>query len=396
MNDGGRRARRLGEKLGIAGCVLVAGLAAACSGKGGDAAPSDGGPAGVCTTPRAGFDLPTAVAKYPTLSSLCLFDVARSGATARLTPRAGLVPYDLNTPLFSDYTWKSRWILLPAGTKATYRPDTVFDFPVGTLIVKTFGFAADLRRPTDDVKLVETRVMVRSADGWIGLPYVWSDDQADAALTVGGAVKSASWVGVDGAPQSTDHYLVPSTAQCAQCHADDAHVFQPIGPKARNLNRALVYPDGASDNQLAHWTRLGLLDGAPADPASAPRLPTWNDPATGSLDERARAWLEVNCAHCHDPHGTARTTGLFLDTAVTDLGQRGLCKPPVAAGPGSGGRAWDISPGKPDDSILIFRVESTAPALMMPALGRSVVHAEGVALLREWIAAMPTTACTAK
>jgi mono/diheme cytochrome c family protein len=117
-------------------------------------------------------------------------------------------------------------------------------------------------------------------------------------------------------------------------------------------------------------------------------LAIWNDPKTGTLDERARAYLEVNCAHCHNPKGPARTSALDLLASQTDPTLWGLHKPPVAAGRGTGGRKFDIVPGKPDESIMVFRMESTEPGVMMPELPRRMVDDEGVALIREWIAKM--------
>lgn len=104
---------------------------------------------------------------------------------------------------------------------------------------------------------------------------------------------------------------------------------------------------------------------------------------------RARAWLEINCASCHNPRGPARTSGLFLEYDQLEPTALGVCKPPVAAGRGSGGRAYGIVPGDPDASILTFRIESTELDIKMPELGRNLVDAEGVALIRAWIAAMP-------
>jgi uncharacterized repeat protein (TIGR03806 family) len=164
--------------------------------------------------------------------------------------------------------------------------------------------------------------------------------------------------------------------------------MRPIGPSARQLNGTFSYAEGA-DNQLAHWQAAGLLHGLPADAAQIPRLAVWNDPATGSLDDRARAWLEINCAHCHNPHGPASTSGFFLDIHQTDRTVLGVYKHPVAAGRGAGEGTWDIEPGNPDKSILYYRMVSTDPGVMMPELGRRLVHAEGAALIRDWIAQMP-------
>jgi uncharacterized repeat protein (TIGR03806 family) len=162
----------------------------------------------------------------------------------------------------------------------------------------------------------------------------------------------------------------------------------PIGPKARLLNRDYDYGGGA-ENQLAHWSAMGWLSGAPADPATAPRLPVWNDPADGTLEERARAYLETNCAHCHRPQGRARSTGLWLEWDRPFGSETGLCKPVQAAGPGTGGLQYDVVPGDPMMSILVFRMEQVAAQIKMPELGRSVTHDEGVALVADWIEALP-------
>src|ERR1700728_112657 len=128
--------------------------------------------------------------------------------------------------------------------------------------------------------------------------------------------------------------------------------------------------------------------GAPS-PSGAPRLAAWDDPKSGTLDARARAWLEINCAHCHNPGGPARNSGLDLLASQHNPTAFGIYKVPVAAGPGSGGRQYDIVPGRPDQSIVAYRIASTHPRVMMPELGKRMVHEEGVALVRQWIAEMP-------
>ncbi len=131
----------------------------------------------------------------------------------------------------------------------------------------------------------------------------------------------------------------------------------------------------------------GYLKGAPAHDA-APKLAVWNDPSSSSLDDRARAWLEINCAHCHNPHGPASNSGLDLRFSQRDPVKWGVMKVPVAAGRGSGGRSYDIVPGKPDESILTYRLESTEPGIMMPELPRRMVDEESLSLIKEWIASM--------
>src|SRR5262249_57890308 len=127
-------------------------------------------------------------------------------------------------------------------------------------------------------------------------------------------------------------------------------------------------------NQLVHWAKVGYLHGAP-DPARAPRSAVWNDPASGTLGQRARAWLEINCAHCHNPDGPARTSGLDLRAAQTDPYQWGVHKTPVAAGRGPGGGAYRIVPGRPGGSIPLDRLPSAHPGLLVPGLAPRLVRA---------------------
>ena len=118
----------------------------------------------------------------------------------------------------------------------------------------------------------------------------------------------------------------------------------------------------------------------------------WDDAKSGPLDQRARQYLKVNCGHCHAPQGSASNSGLFLDGSAGEVAAFGIGKRPVAAGRASGDLDFVIAPGKPDESIMIRRMESTDPGIAMPELGRTTVHREGVALLRQWIAAMPPAA----
>ncbi len=315
------------------------------------------------------------------LSAFGLF----AGDPRQQQPAEGVVPYDLSTPLFSDYALKHRFIKLPAGAAATYSEALAFDFPVGTVIAKTFAYPADMRDPESEQRLIETRVLLRGEMGWVGLPYIWNAEQTEATLRVIGGAEEVRWIHFDGTERTAD-YRVPNSNQCKGCHRTTDREMLPVGPRAGLLNRTFLYHDG-EENQLARWTRLGVLEGAPA-PHDAPRWPDWRDPESGSLDERARAWLDINCAHCHNPSGPARTSGLDLRFEQIEPTRWGVHKSPVAAGRGSGNRLVDIDPGNPDGSILVYRLESIDPGVMMPELGRSMVHPESIALIRQWIAEM--------
>jgi len=329
--------------------------------------------------PAVALDALLAETPEPKLSDYRLF----TDAGAR-HPNAGLTPYGLNTPLFSDYAEKFRLVFLPPGAKAAYRPDGVLDLPVGATLVKSFAYPADFRQPDKAVRYLETRLLIHKREGWAAFTYVWNAEQTEAVLKRAGAHIDVAFTDAHGQARTVD-YAVPNQNQCKECHQLDKQIT-PIGPKARNLNGAYPYAEGA-ENQLAHWTRLGLLTGAPK-PDAAPRTAHW-DAAAEPLDGRARAYLDANCAHCHNPRGVASNSGLFLNLEETRRPQLGIDKHPVAAGRGSGDLSVGIAPGHPEASILAYRMASTEPGVMMPELGRSIIHEEGLALIRDWIANMP-------
>lgn len=317
-----------------------------------------------------------------------------------------VTPYDLTTPLFTDYAQKLRTIWMPPGAAADYKPDDELSFPVGTVITKTFfyqtGRGGRVLQQADQalihdgeglnlkqVRIVETRLLIHRPEGWTALTYLWNEAQTEAVLHRIGAVVPLKLAREDGTDQAFS-YIVPNVTQCSACHATNVatRVIQPIGPKTRLLNRDFAYSDGA-ENQLTHLTKMGYLRGL-ADPKTAPADVAWTD-KSASLEARARAYLDVNCGHCHNPVGPADTSGLYLNAATPLSRASGVCKLPVAAGPGTGNLRFDIVPGDAKESIIPYRMTSTNPAVMMPEIGRSTSHAEGVALVRFWIDSMEGT-----
>lgn len=305
---------------------------------------------------------------------------------AALTPNDRVVEYTLNTPLFSDYTAKYRFLWVPEGTTIDYSPEETFDIPVGAAIIKNFAYLDDIRDPDGPRQLLETRIMYRTDTVWEVTTYVWNDEQTEAYRDISGERVHASWVHYDGQTRDLE-YSVPNKNQCKNCHEERNDTTSPIGPKARHLNRDVSYPGGAR-NQLAYMAEIGILSGLPADIAEVPRAPVWDDPSTGTLEERARIWMDINCSHCHNPTGAARTSGLDLLYSQDNPYDYGVCKSPVAAGGGSGGFLYNIVPGQPEQSILMYRLDSTELDVRMPEVGRQLVHQEGVELVRSWIASM--------
>lgn len=316
------------------------------------------------------------------LSTYALFD-----DVARQEPAEGVLPFAVSTPLFADRAGKDRFIVLPGGAAMAWRDREAFELPVGSVLVKTFRFPRDARDASRSNQLIETRLLVRRAKGWEGAAYVY-DRNGEGKLAIEGAEVPVDWIDEAGVAQH-QQYLVPNKNQCKNCHEEAEGTLTPLGPKARHLNRP-GEPHGGDDgviaNQLQHWVDTGVLTGAPPA-AQWPRAVVAHDPSSGTLDERARAWLDISCAHCHNPKGAARTSGLDLSlTAQPEA--LGVCKPPVATGRGSAGRQFDIVPGKPDESIIMARLESVEPEIKMPELGRTLVDVQGTALIREWVSAM--------
>ncbi len=295
-------------------------------------------------------------------------------------PNNGLLPYDLIVPLFTDYALKYRFVHVPEGSSANYNDSEAFDFPLGSILVKTFAYPADFRKPDKNIRLIETRLLIKEARGWQAWAYIWNDDMTDAKLKVAGARMPVSYIDKLGL-SVTVNYAVPNRNQCKGCHTKDRE-FTPLGPKARNINRDYNYKFGAA-NQLEHWSVIGYLSGAPKS-SQAPKVPRVDDVKV-PIAQRARAYLDINCAHCHRAAGPASTSGLFLTFSEKNPVNWGYMRRPVAAGRGSGGLEFDVVPGKPDRSILIYRMASTDPGVMMPELGRNQVHVEGLALIRAWI-----------
>jgi uncharacterized repeat protein (TIGR03806 family) len=302
------------------------------------------------------------------------------GNLAELKPAQGVSPYTINSSLFSNYAEKLRFIKVPGGEKAVYNDSVAFNFPVGTVLIKNFYYPMDFRKPEKGRRILETRLLVNDVDGWQAFPYIWNDEQTEAYYDVAGETKTIQYINSTGKKISTN-YVIPNKNQCKGCHIRNGKM-EPIGPSARQLNLS-TFDDGRQTNQLKVWESMDILSGLPTE--NLPKLAVWDNPTSGDLNARARAYLDANCAHCHSRSGPANTSGLFLNVHETSSNHLGVNKTPVAAGRGSGNLRFDIVPGDPDHSIVIFRMKTNDPAIAMPEIGREQIHKEGVALIEEWI-----------
>ncbi|MEP6846065.1 MAG: SO2930 family diheme c-type cytochrome [Panacibacter sp.] len=294
-----------------------------------------------------------------------------------LKSQAVLIHYELATPLFTDYTVKDRFVLLPKGKAAVYKGSGLLDFPDSTIIIKNFAYANEQHQKIN----IETRLLVKDPQDhqWKVMDYLWNNEQTDAIKHITGARISITLLDDDGNKIATN-YQVPTTNDCKRCHINNA-VLTPIGVKARNLN---YMQQGETENQLLHWASIGALDSLPALDKIV-QLPNWTDAKHFTLEQRARAYIDVNCAHCHNATGDAANTGLYLEYEQTDPNHLGIMKEPVSAGGGAGGLNYDIIPGDAAHSIFAYRMNSTEPGTAMPELARTIVHKEGVRLIVDWI-----------
>ena len=263
----------------------------------------------------------------------------------------------------------------------TYKSENVFSFDEGTVLIKNFYYPEDFREETSENNILETRLLIKEAKGWKALNYVWDENQEDARINYIGKQTRVSWIHSDGV-KKTIVYNVPNNNQCKNCHLNGREIT-PIGPTAAQLNRKYAALS-EQVKQLEFFTESGLLKALP-EHQPLPKFAQWESTESGTVEERAKAYLDINCAHCHQPQGSAKNSGLDLRFSQMDLRKRGVFKPPIAAGKGSGDLQYSIVPGQAEKSILLYRMSSNDPGVMMPEVGRSMVHQEGVALIASYI-----------
>ena len=276
---------------------------------------------------------------------------------------AGLVPYAPNAPFWSDGAAKERFLALPNGATMRVATDGDIEFPNGTVLMKHFRLGG---------RLVETRLFMRHTDGeWAGYSYQWDAQGTDATRVVGGRTASIG----------TQSWMFPSEAQCLACHT--AAAGRSLGLEIAQLNGPLLYAaTGRTANQITTLNAIGMFSPAIATaPAALPALP---DPfgSVGTLDQRARAYLQTNCAQCHRPNG-GTPTDLDLRYTTSLAGTNGCDRPPQAGEIGLA-NARIIAPGAADRSVLVARV-NRRDAQAMPPLASTVVDAAGVDLLTRWV-----------
>jgi uncharacterized repeat protein (TIGR03806 family) len=298
-------------------------------------------------------------------------------STADRTPHPTLVPYEVNSPLWSDGAIKARFVAIPGAGQAEFKDGTPgWDFPEGTVLVKEFSLEFEPGRPESN-RPIETRLMTRQQGEWVGYSYAWDDQGRDATL-VGKEGRDETFV--LGGGQETRTWRFPSRAECMVCHSRAANFV--LGLSAAQMNRDHDYGEGPV-NQITEWERLGLFK-APL-PSPPDRLAKLADPADPAepIERRARAYLHSNCASCHVEAGGGNAA---IDLTVGVPAERmGLIDvQPQHDRLGAGPDSRLIAPGDPDRSILWLRLGRRG-AGQMPPLATSVPDPEGLQLIREWV-----------
>lgn len=301
--------------------------------------------------------------------------------TRDFTPAAGLIPYDLIVPFWSDGAEKSRFISVPEKQAIKFSPTGEWIFPRGTVFIKTFFLATNELNP-DSLRRLETRLLVCDETGGVyGVTYKWRADGGDADLLATSLTEAIPIQTVSGV--RTQLWYYPSRADCLTCHTPNAGLV--LGVKTRQLNRDFKFPSGVTDNELRAWSHAGLFDAnfSDADLKQFPKLAA-SDDLTRSLEDRARSYLDANCANCHRPKGTVAYFDARYDTP---LARQNLVDGNVLIDERVDG-ARVIAPNDVWRSILFMRTDTTE-AFKMPPLARNTIDERGMKLLREWIESLP-------
>lgn len=296
------------------------------------------------------------------------------------------ISYELNSTLFTDFSDKFRFMFIPDKQSLKYEDKAPFNFPIGSTLVKVFSLSAK-----NENRIIEVRLAINRENGWVFLPYIWDEALQDAFFHREGYKLDTQ---VESNNQLIDFtYEIPSSSNCLECHRSELktkHIsIQPIAPKARHLNKIIDY-QGNQINQLTLWKNLDLLTNLPDDLSQIDTAPDWRD-ESAPLQNRAKGYLDINCAHCHSDGGSAALSGLRLEywrKSITH--SHGVCN----SSHGWRGGGFDIWPGRGDISSIPIRMNHTASKDRMPPIGRTLIDQEAVKLIRSWIDSMPYQSCS--
>jgi len=295
-----------------------------------------------------------------------------------LIPSLGVLPYEPINSLFTDYAHKKRFVWMPKDKKANYVDDySILNFPIGTVLIKSFYY--ENVQPNNSTRIIETRLMYNTSEGWKFANYIWNDEQTEAFFDLTGSYTDVNFI-ENGQNRSTT-YRIPSAAECFTCHKSEVNSI-PIGLKPQNLNKSITYADGTR-NQFQKWIDVGYLENNL--PTNITTISNWKD-QNASLTDRMRGYLDINCAHCHseERHCDYRPVRFAFGDYQGDV-SLGVCvDPDTPIAPYS----KIVESGNVARSLIHFRINNTQEEYRMPLLGRTLIHDEGVVLLEQWITSL--------
>ncbi len=310
---------------------------------------------------------------------------------ATLETAAGVIPYGLPNPLWSDAAAKRRWVILPndgsfdtAAEDIVFSEDEPWQFPAGTIFVKHFEVNTDESNPAA-IRRLETRFLICTAGGGkYGVTYKWNEEGTDAELMEQGEEEAYSYTRDDNSVEQR-LWSFPSRGDCMLCHNGTAG--QALGFKTAHLNSDFHYPStGQTANQLVTLNALGAFDVT----LTATELANFIEARaleddTAPLEHRIRSYLDTNCSHCHQPEGPGAGFDARLGTPL-DLQNliNGIPQRYEALGPD--GRY--IAPGDTAHSAIGVRAGAVNNGDAMPPLAKNMAHAAGVEALQQYIAGL--------
>lgn len=304
-----------------------------------------------------------------------LADTGAFSDLTSLTPNAGIVPYDINVPFWSDNARKTRWFSVP-DTNLTigFNPDGNWSFPTGAVWIKHFDLELTNGVP-ESRKRLETRFIVRNAGGIYGVTYRW-DSATNATLVPEGGMDE-TFVVDDGGTVRTQVWHYPSRAECLACHT--AAGGGALGFNTPQINRDLDYGSGA-ESQIDALSRVGYFT-APVTNVNTLRALAHPTNTAYSVEYRVHSYLTANCSQCHQPGGTA--LGFWDARITTPMSQAGIINGVLN---NNGGDADNrvIAPGSLDHSMMLTRIPRRGPG-QMPPLDSTVLDTDALSLLSAWI-----------
>lgn len=340
-------------------------------------------------SPESPVTVDLAAVPYPKLSDYKFF----AGEMKNLEPALNVIPFEPASALFSDYAHKKRFVWMPPGAKATYAGDgNILEMPVGSVLIKNFYYDnVQNATPAGATVILETRLIIRKANGYEFANYIWNDEQTEAYYNMAGAYKDITWTDENGFTKNVE-YRIPADVQCVVCHKSSRvvngtveTVYIPIGIKPQNLNWNYNYDDVVK-NQLSKWIEQGYLAGSFSLPAAENTTINYND-VTKTLDQRARSYVDINCAHCHsvDRHCEYRPMRFSYSETKNNPVAMGVCVNTADMQGFDPGLNKIVRGRDIDNSMLYHRLNTTDEAIRMPLHGRTLLHNEGLLLMKEWI-----------